>query len=464
MPDTPDTSPAGLDQAETLMREAGVHPAAIAAFAHSYRALAAGDTGLLRESDIEPVHDLPRLADLDIAEDVAAAAMARTAVVKLNGGLGTSMGMDKAKSLVPVRDGRSFLDVVAAQILALRAAYGIELPLLLMNSFRTRTDSLEALERHPELAVDGLPVDFLQNQEPKLLVEDLTPVRWPADPTLEWCPPGHGDLYTALVASGVLDALLERSYRYLFVSNSDNLGARPEPRVAGWFAESGSPFAMELCRRTAADRKGGHLARRRSDGNLVLRESAQTAPEDADAFGDIDRHRYFNTNNLWIDLEALAGVLRADGVIDLPIIRNVKTVDPADPSSPSVVQIETAMGAAIGVFEGATAIEVDRSRFLPVKTTSDLLVVRSDAYALDDDARLTLIPERDAAPLVDLDGVYKLLAGFEQRFPAGPPSLAGCERLTVVGDWTFGADVVVTGVATVGGPGESGTVPDGTQL
>ncbi len=455
----------GLELSRRLMSEGGVHPRAIAVFAHSYGVLASGETGLLPETDLEPVAELPRLADLETDPEAARAAMAATAVVKLNGGLGTSMGMDRAKSLLQVRPGKSFLDIIAEQILALRAQYGVGLPVVFMDSFRTSDDTLEALAAHPDLATDGLPLDFLQNREPKLRSDDLTPVSWPADPTLEWCPPGHGDIYTALDASGLLQALLDKGYRYLFVSNADNLGARPDPALAAWFAGSGAPFAAEFCRRTAADRKGGHLARRAADGQLVLRESAQTRPEDEDAFGDIDRHRFFNTNNLWLDLAALDAVLQAnDGVLGLPIIRNVKTVDPADPSSPEVIQIETAMGAAIGVFEGAAAIEVDRSRFLPVKATSDLLVLRSDAYELVDGSQVRLVPSRAAAPLVDLDKPYKLVGDFDARFPYGAPSLIDCEKLTVKGDWTFGRDVKVLGAATVSAQGSPGTIPDGSVL
>jgi len=447
------------------MAAAGVHRTAITVFAHYYGVLASGETGMIAEGDIEPVEALPRLADVPDDEAAAREAFARTAVVRLNGGLGTSMGMQQAKSLVEVRPGHRFLDLIVAQARALRTTYDVTLPMLFMNSFRTRDDTLAALAAYPDLAVGGLPLDFLQNFEPKLRADDLTPVAWPCEPELEWCPPGHGDLYTALVTSGVLDLLLQRGYRHLFVSNADNLGAGPDPRLAGWFASVGRPFAAEYCRRTAMDRKGGHLARRRADGQLVLRESAQTQPADADAFGDIDRHRFFNTNNLWLDLEALADRLeRTDGVLGLPMIRNAKTVDPSDPSSPDVIQIETAMGAAIGVFEGATAIEVDRARFLPVKTTSDLLVVRSDAYELTDRGEVGLVPQRTAAPLVTLDPRYKLIADFDRRFPHGAPSLVDCERLTVRGDWTFGRDVRVIGDVVVDDDGAPGSIPDGTVL
>src|SRR5207342_2612938 len=231
---------------------------------------------------------------------------------------------------------------------------------------------------------------------------DLAPVSWPKDPDLEWCPPGHGDLYTALRGSGLLDRLLEAGYERAFVSNSDNLGAVPEARVAGWFAASGAPFAIEAVRRTASDRKGGHFARRKSDGRIVLRETAQTSEKDKQALADLDRHRFCSTNNLWFDLRAMSEALDArHGILGLPLIRNVKNVDPSDPSTPEVIQIETAMGAAIEVFEGARTIEVGRDRFVPVKTTNDLLVLRSDVYDVGSD--FVLEPVAEPLPYVDLD-------------------------------------------------------------
>jgi len=455
-------SDAGLSQARRKMSDGGVHPRAVEVFAHYYRQLESGATGVIAEDDVDPVTHLDRLDDLDVDGSQAAQALAATAVIKLNGGLGTSMGMDRAKSLVKVRGDRSFLDVIAHQVLATRAAHGVRLPLLFMNSFRTHDDTLAALEPHRGLAVAGLPPDFLQNREPKLRADDLTPVDWPDDPALEWCPPGHGDLYTALEASGTLQRLLGAGFRYASVSNADNLGAEPSPAVAGWFAATGAPYAAEVCRRTPADRKGGHLVRRRADGRLVLRETAQTRPEDAELAADIERHPYFHTNNLWFDLRALARTLaEREGLLGLPLIRNEKTVDPSDPTSPRVVQVESAMGAAVEVFEGAVAIEVDRSRFLPVKTTADLLVMRSDVYDLRDDGLLHR--RRATVPLVDLDPAhYALLAGFDARFPHGPPSLVGAERLAVRGDWTFGADVVVTGDVLL--EDEHGTVPAGARL
>ncbi len=262
---------AALDAAVAKMRDAGLPYVAIEPFAHSHRALEAGDTGLIAEADIEPVVDVPLLEELmaQAGRDL----LDRIAVIKLNGGLGTSMGMTKAKSLLQAKDGHTFLDLIARQVLSLRAATGARLPLVLMSSFATREDSLAALARHPGIGSD-LPADFAQKMEPKLLASDLTPVSWPANPAQEWCPPGHGDLYTALQTSGLLERMLAAGYRYAFVSNSDNLGAVLEPRIAAWMEAEGAPFVTEVVRRTPADRKSGHIARRRHGDGIILREAA----------------------------------------------------------------------------------------------------------------------------------------------------------------------------------------------
>lgn len=456
-------SDAGLAQAQEKMQRAGVDPVAIEVFSHYYRQLEEGATGLIPESSIEPLLDVPQLADVEISDADAAAALDKSVVIKLNGGLGTSMGMDRAKSLLPVRDGKTFLDLIVQQVRSAREATGARLPLLFMNSFRTQSDTLAALEPYPDLPVEGLPLDFLQSKEPKLLASDLTPAEWPADPELEWCPPGHGDLYPSLLASGVLDALLEHGFRYASVSNSDNLGAGPNGTIAGWFAASGAPYAAEVCTRTANDRKGGHLAIRRSDGQLILRDTAQTPAEDMHHFTDEHTHPYFHTNNLWFDLQVLADVLRErNGVLGLPLIKNVKTVDPSDSSSPEVIQIETAMGTAVEVFPGATAIAVGRERFLPVKTTNELLLLRSDVYDLGEDGRLVQAAD---IPAVDLDSrFFKRIGDFEARFADGVPSLREATSFSVAGDWTFGTGVRAVGEVALDETGTPDRVADGTVL
>jgi UTP--glucose-1-phosphate uridylyltransferase len=457
----------GLRASVEKMRDEGVPEPAIRAFAHYYRQLEAGETGLMPEDSIEPVTDVPALDDLPDDRDAQHEALQHAIVVRLNGGLGTSMGLSKAKSLLEAKDGLSFLDIIARQVLALRERYDAPLPLVLMDSFSTRDDSLAALARYPDLR-SGVPQDFMQDKEPKIRVDDLMPVEWPDRPSLEWCPPGHGDIYTALVTSGLLGQLLEQGFEYAFIANSDNLGAALEPRILAWMRAERIPFLMEVTGRTEADRKGGHIARRREDGRLALRETAQTPEEDLEKLQDIDRHPYVNTNNLWLDLRALDATMRErDNVLGLPMIRNEKTVDPTDKSTPAVYQLETAMGAAIQVFEGARALAVPRTRFAPVKTTDDLLALRSDAYRLADDASVLLAPEREGrVPFVALDSDhFKLMRDFDARFPAGPPSLVDCERLVVEGDVRFGAGVVVRGDVTLRQEGDEPlSIEDGAVL
>lgn len=452
---------------EEKMRAEGLPRVAIETFRRYHALLASGATGMLPEKDLAPLESVPDADALRGLEPRGLAALGRTVVIKLNGGLGTSMGLTRAKTLLPAKGGQTFLDLIARQVLHLRARHGVGLPLVLMNSFRTREDSLPVLARHG-IREDPLPVDLLQHKVPKVLAADLSPARWPADPSHEWCPPGHGDLYTALLTSGLLDAMIEHGFEHAFVSNSDNLGAVVDLSILGHFVTERLPFLMEACDRTEADRKGGHLARRADGGGLVLREVAQTPAGELDAFQDIRRHRYFNTNTLWISLSALRDALLArGGFLGLPLIVNAKPVDPVDESSPRVYQLETAMGAAISVFEGAQAIRVPRERFIPVKTTNDLLALWSDAYALDDDVRLRPAPGRAVGDLViDLDPrFYRRIDQLEARFPHGAPSLAGCRRLVVRGDVTFGARCICRGEVRVAHDDDAPhAVADGTVL
>jgi UTP--glucose-1-phosphate uridylyltransferase len=454
----------GLQVAKEKMAAAGAHEEAVLAFENAYRRLVAGQEAMLPSAELQPAGDVPALEPLPESDD--AAALERVAVIKLNGGLATTMGLQEPKSLVEARDGRSFLEIIIGQTLALRSRYGVRLPLVLMNSEATHEATRAALDSYPELAVEGLALDFLQSMIPKLDAESLAPVSWPSAPALEWCPPGHGDVYGALRRSGMLAALLERGFEYAMISNSDNLGAQLDPRVPAHLAANRIPFVMEVVRGTEADRKGGHIARRRSDGQLILREVAQTPPEDEESFRDFRRWRYYNTNNLWVDLRALAETLeRAHGVLELPLIVNRKTVDPRDPSSTPVVQLETAMGAAIESFEGASLLLVPRTRFVPVKTTNDLLVLRSDVYAVSDALEVEPIARRrEQLPFVELDKeVYRLIDEFEARFPDGPPSLRDADRLIVRGDVTFEAGVVVRGEVEIDAD-QPRTIEAGTVL
>lgn len=456
-----------LDRVLTTYRERmaadGQSAAIIDWFSEQYVRYREGETGKVRWSDISPPEpgDIVDHEELDHRELAGRGELLldQLVCIKLNGGLGTSMKLDRAKSLIPVRDGRSFLRLIAEHVSELRARAGARTPLLLMNSFRTRADSLAELSHFEN--PHGLPLDFVQHRVPRIVAETGEPLAVD-DPEACWSPPGHGDVYRALAGSGLLDRLLELGLRWAFLSNADNLAATADTRILGYLEQRGIEFAMEVTPKTEADRKGGTLVRR--EGRLSLLERAQVEPEHLGDFERLDLFTTFNTNNLWVRIDALRDRM-VDGSLALPLIVNPKRV-----GGTGVVQLESAMGAAIGCFERPLGIRVPRTRFAPVKTTDDLLGVRSDAYVLDEVGGLRLRPERPRGwgpPIIRLDPrYYGALDDFEQRFVA-PPSLVRCRSFTVKGDVRFEADIVAVGHVAVRAPAEevrqvtAGTVLEG---
>lgn len=419
--------------------------AAIQAFQHNLKVLLSGASTMVPESALDPVESLPDFEKLEITPKPEL--LKQTVVLKLNGGLGTGMGLEKAKSLLPVVSGHTFLDLIANQVAFMKKKYAMpDMHFMLMNSFSTSEDTMAALAKYPDLGT-GDHLQFVQNKAPKVTASDKTPATWSAEPDHEWCPPGHGDLYPAMFGSGALDKMLGMGLKYMFVSNSDNLGATMDLKLLTHFADSGAPFMMEVATRTDADKKGGHLAVDKASKGLTLRESAQCPKEDEKAFQDTSRYKFFNTNNLWVDLEKLKKLFETHGgFLPLPVMVNDKTVDPRDKSSTKVIQLETAMGAAISCFEGASAILIPRSRFAPVKKCDDLIALRSDAYVVTEDFRIELAPERKGVPpTIKLDDMYKFVDAMDTLIPNGVPSLVGCNSLKIEGAAAFAAGVVVKG-------------------
>ncbi len=452
------------------MEKEGLAPIVIDTFRHYFGLLVQGETGRISKKEIDPVKegsiaDSERLLD---QEEAGQRALGKTVVIKLNGGLGTSMGLFRAKSLLEVKNGLSFLDIMARQVLTYRKNRGVPLPLVFMNSFGTEDDTLRALAAYPDLSTKAIPLTFVQHKVPKVLQEGLAPAVWPKDPALEWNPPGHGNIFRALATTGILARLLDAGIRYAFISNSDNLGAVMDETILGYFAKNRFPFMMEVTDRTGADRKGGHLARLK-DGRFTLREIAQCPEEELEEFQDVGLYRFFNTNTIWVNLEALQGVLDVHKkVLPLAMIRNPKTVDFRDESSPPVFQLETAMGSAISLFEGAAAIRVPRARFIPVKKCQDLLGPWSDASVLTEDYHVLRNPKRglDRPPSVQLDPkYYSKIDQLKARFPHGAPSLLECASLNVEGDVLFGEGVKIKGSVVIANQTAGQvTVPDGKVI
>jgi UTP--glucose-1-phosphate uridylyltransferase len=425
------------------MENEGLPSTVIDTYTHYYYKVIEGETGLVYDRDIEPVSpdEVGDFNNLSGYVDAGKNAFQQTVRIVLNGGLGTSMGLTGPKSLIEVKNGKSFLGIILGQ------AGNHAVKLAFMNSFSTDQDTNRALT---ELEPTKFPDSFLQHKYPKILQKDLSPAIWPQNPILEWNPPGHGDVYTALLTSGKLQEFLDQDIVYAFISNSDNLGAGLDESLLGYFAKHQFPFMMEVALKTPADLKGGHVARHKN-GRLILREAAQCPKEELDAFQDIRRYCYFNTNNIWINLKALKALFDKHKMLKLPLILNPKTLDPRDDTSPPVYQLESAMGAAISLFDGAAAVKVPRNRFFPVKTCNDLLAVRSDCFVYTEDQGLRVNPERKELGWTDVVKVkldpkyYGKIDGLDERFGEGVPSLVNCDSLTIEGDVSFEKDVKIEG-------------------
>jgi UTP--glucose-1-phosphate uridylyltransferase len=438
------------------MQNAELPSLVIDTFCYYYDQVVTGEGGLVYDRDIKPLEpgDIADFNHLKKYDAAGKRAFKHAVRIVLNGGLGTSMGLSGPKSLLTVRQGKSFLDIILAR------ARKYDVPLVLMNSFSTHKSTEAALRA---LNPSQPPLLFLQHKFPKILQDTLAPAHWPQDPAMEWNPPGHGDIYTALYTSGVLQTLLNRGIRYAFISNSDNLGATMDAALLGYFSENDYPFMMEVAEKTPADVKGGHLAKLPT-GRLLLREAAQCPRNELDAFQDIRRYRFFNTNNIWLDLRRLQDLIAKEKAVHLTMILNPKTLDPRDVKSPKVYQIESAMGAAISLFEGATAIKVPRPRFFPVKKCNDLLAVRSDCFILTDDEKFIINPlrrknNRSETIKIELDtSYYGKIDDFDKRFKDGVPSLVDCESLTVRGDVFFEKNVTIRGSVVITNTGNSRAV------
>ncbi|ONK64229.1 uncharacterized protein A4U43_C07F23470 [Asparagus officinalis] len=380
----------------------------------------------------------------------------KLAVLKLNGGLGTTMGCTGPKSVIEVRNGFTFLDLIVIQIESLNKKYGCSVPLLLMNSFNTHDDTLKIVEKYSNSSIEIHT--FNQSQYPRIVVEDFMPLPCKGNAGKDgWYPPGHGDVFPSLMNSGKLDTLLSQGKEYIFVANSDNLGAIVDLKILNHLINNQNEYCMEVTPKTLADVKGGTLIS--YEGRVQLLEIAQVPDEHVNEFKSIEKFKIFNTNNLWVNLKAIKRLVEADA-LKMEIIPNPKEVDGV-----KVLQLETAAGAAIRFFDNAIGVNVPRSRFLPVKATSDLLLVQSDLYTLVDGFVVRNKARANPAnPSIELGPEFKKVGNFLNRFKS-IPSIVDLDSLKVSGDVWFGAGIVLKGNVTVtAGPGEKLEIPDGAVL
>jgi len=330
--------------------------------------------------------------------------------------------------------------------------------LLLMNSFNTHEQTKKMLRKYENSGV--LLFDFNQSRYPRIFKDSLTPM--PGDLTSankEWYPPGHGDVYAALYNSGYLETLLKTGCEYIFISNIDNLGGTVDFEILKYMADHPEcEFVMEVTDKTRADVKGGTLIE--YEGKAKLLELAQVPEGKVDEFKSVSKFKIFNTNNLWVSLKAIKRIVEEKSLNGMDIIVNQKSVD-----GKVVIQLERAAGSAIEYFKGGLGINVPRSRFLPVKGTSDLFVVQSNLYSLKE-GQLMINKKREfpELPLVKLGDHFNDVTSYEKRF-SNIPDILDLHHLTVSGDVYFGGNVVLKGtVIIVATPESRIDIPPGSVL
>ena len=382
----------------------------------------------------------------------------KLAVLKLNGGLGTSMGCTGPKSVIEVRNDSTFLDLIVQQIEHINKKYeGADVPLLLMNSFNTDAETAKIIQKYQDTNVTI--TTFQQSRFPRIDKDTLEPLPLSHQgyQLSDWYPPGHGDVFESVFNSGLVDTLLAQGKEYLFVSNVDNLGATVDTKILRMLQETECEYCMELTDKTRADIKGGTIIS--YDGKVSLLEVAQVPKKYLEQFKSIKKFKVFNTNNIWLNLRAIKRVMQTTG-LELDIIVNNKAV-----GDKKVVQLETAIGAAISYFKNACGVNVPRSRFLPVKSTSDLMLIQSNMFTLKSGS-LVKNPAREFAttPVVKLGDEFKKVSAYLSRFGSIPDVLE-LDHLTVSGDVSFGADVVLKGtVIIVVNTGSKVMIPRGSIL
>lgn len=378
---------------------------------------------------------------------------------KLNGGLGTTLGCQGPKSLVRVLGDDCFLSIILSQMKYHSLKFGPKVPLILLNSFATDAQTKDFVgEEHRRTLIIRM---LLQNTFMRIDRESLTPL--PEElAEKRFSPPGHGDVFFSLYQSGELERLIDAGKEFLFVSNSDNLGASIDLGILGYLVESKCAFLSEVTERSPNDLKGGVLVRSPADGvqsnasRIRLMELAQVPEDKKSEFFDVKRFPFFNTNNVWVHLPTLLDLIESRSLA-MDLIVNQKSMYGHD-----FVQLEQAMGSAIRSFEGAKGIVVPRSRFCPVKGSNELFLVRSNIVSYKNGA-FAIDAKKSAMPKIDLGATFKNLEEFEKRLPE-IPDIRNLKSLRVEGDVTFGKNITLSGDVVLDGRKQPLHLEDGQVL
>mmetsp|Transcript_7527 Transcript_7527/g.16400 ORF Transcript_7527/g.16400 Transcript_7527/m.16400 type:complete len:509 (+) Transcript_7527:212-1738(+) len=371
-------------------------------------------------------------------------------ILKLNGGLGTTMGCKGPKSAIEVRNSLSFLDLAVRQIEFLNTKHGVDVPLILMNSFNTDEETKRVVSKYAKRHVSIRT--FVQSKFPRCDKTTMTPVtteKFSHDTRGLWYPPGHGDVYAALARNGLLQHLISMGKEYIFISNIDNLGATVDLNILYHLMENDYKFCMEVTKRERQDISGGTLVE--LHGKPVLLEKYALPKVLGDNIRRDKRFDKFNTNNIWVNLREMQRLVSVHKSLNLQVIVKEKmTTFPNGTEAPCLTFL-TAAGAAISLFDDVCVVSVPRERFLPVKTTDDLFAVQSDLFTVKHGTlhlseKRTITPR---VPTVKLGPCFKTVDEYMQRLPFGVPDIIDLEHLTVSGSVSFRNRIQLKGTVII---------------
>lgn len=316
-------------------------------------------------------------------------------IIKLNGGLGTSMNCDRPKSLINVKNNMTFLEITLNQIREIQKKYQINLKVILMNSFYTHQETEEFIKN-----IDDIDITCYE-QSKFIRINKKTNEVFDGSKQEHFYPPGHGDLFQSLYDKNILEKLIEDKYEYLFVSNIDNLGSTINFRILDNIIQNDIDYCLETTEKTKHDIKGGTIIE--YDNKHMIFEIAQCHPDNLNEFMNF---KYFNTNNVWCKIKSIYNLVKThDYLKNIDLIINPKKLN-QDNNEIECIQLEFAIGSLIKFFDKTQFINVSRKRFIPVKNLSDLLLIMSNLYELNDRYKLKLMTNE--IPIIQIKGITDL--------------------------------------------------------
>ncbi|XP_054815270.1 UTP--glucose-1-phosphate uridylyltransferase-like isoform X2 [Prosopis cineraria] len=361
-------------------------------------------------------------------------------VVKLNAGLGTKMmGLDIPKSTVNVSDGLTFLDLIINQIETLNSKYECGVPLVLLNTSDIHDNTLKILEKYSTSSINIQAFKQDQGSEVILSGDHLGKG--------EVCPFENGGAFLSLAESGTLDLLLTQGKEYILVINSDNVATVIDPSILNYLLNNKIDCCIEVTQGHSSD---FHSQLR----NFKLQEIARNPDKQMK-----DQFKLIDTTNMWVNLRAIKRLVDTD-----KLKYNNQSVSKENDIDQSLLQ-KTAAGSTIQFFERAIGVSVPESRYLPLNTTTDLLLIQSDLYTSKEGV-LTRNPNRadPIDPEIHLGPEFEKVGDFQSRFKS-IPSIVGLDSLTVTGDVWFGDNITLKGVVTIAAkPGMKLEIPEGVVI